>query len=151
MRLITEITGKRIGGSLYLHYSTLDTLSKHDQERVLEASEMLPEGFHWEILMLDKDFVAFIQCDEWDYIYEPIVGDRYKVFNDGRVVFKRGGVQIYHRRHLFVKPDYKGFDVQDDIKRVEWWSQYKPDTRRMGYLNWWLRFLEEIGGTRETY
>ena len=69
------------------------------------------------------------------------MGDAYKVTEDGRITLTRQKTipQIYHHKWLFVKDDYKGFDVEESKKRsIKWLSvSDKINMSKIGYKNYW--------------
>jgi hypothetical protein len=147
---VGNMIGKKIGGYHYIHKSALDTLPPRVQERVEEARKLIPSDFVYDIVQIGKDDIHFTSSPNWDIAYEPDVGDRYVVNTDGSVRYAKGRGQIFHRRHLFVKPDYRGFDMEQDKKRVEWWSSFGPDIRRIGYKKFWLDWLATLPPFQES-
>ena len=137
------MTGKRIAGVLYIHMSALATLSPELEASVATAIKQIPQGFQAVIVAIGKDFIRFAECPEWNLKFEPSVGNSFCVFGDGRTKLTKASKdnpQIYHRRHLFVLPDYKGFSVESDVERVKRWEHLSPNPRLMGRRKWWDAF-----------
>jgi hypothetical protein len=154
--------GKIVNGVQYIHNTLISKLSDDDWgkyylrartaiESVL-GNPSYPLTFKPVIISIDrkKGIVSFTECPEWDNQYEPSVGSRFTVkfakkpVND-QVKFTKANKknpQIYHRRHLFVAPDYDGFDIESDKLRVTHWHKLSPDGSRMGRRIWWDNFCK---------
>ena len=154
--------GKLVNGVQYIHNTLRTKLSDEDWGkyylRAKTAIESVlgtpgyPIMFKPVIISIDrrKGIVSFTECPEWDTEFEPSVGARCTVkfakkpVND-QVKFtkaSKNNPQIYHRRHLFVAPDYEGFDIEADKRRVARWEKFSPDGSRMGRRNWWTEFCK---------
>ncbi|HRZ18918.1 MAG TPA: hypothetical protein P5136_02585 [Methanofastidiosum sp.] len=138
---------KKVGGTKYVHYSALNQLSAKDNIRVSAAFMRIPNDFKYVIIAISKEQIDFIACDEWNDCFEPVVGDRYVV--KGRDVFYRKANQahplIFHKRYLFVNPNYKGFDYRKDKKRGEFIDRIPNLNKKMiGRLEYWFKIMEKF-------
>lgn len=164
--------GKTVAGKLYVHKSALSLVDAVLQGIVEVASWSLPEGFEFDVIrgvywnefgvakasywndrpMWHSD-VSFISAPGFDTENEPIIVSSVKV-KDGvatKIRFEsKTNPPIYHGKHLFVAPDYKGFDVEAARKRCADWNKYieKGDKNKIGRLLYWQEFLKKhnIGG-----
>jgi hypothetical protein len=51
---------------------------------------------------------------------------------------------VYHHKWLFVTGDYRGFDVEESVRRsVEWMSLEGIDCSRIGRRGYWEREVVE--------
>ena len=143
--------GKRVYGSLYFHtsllpsvFSLLSTQSKKEMKSLIKKAK---SKIDFCIIVIKKDSVQFVQSSDWDENFEPTVEDRLN-YSDGVFSLSKGSVNnplIFHRRHLFVSSEYKGFSVKEDKDRVDSWLKFSPDKSRMGRRLWWNDFLERNG------
>ena len=93
--------------------------------------------------------VSFIWCPKFNKEAEPRLAHSLKV-KDG-VVGKireesKTNPSIYHGKHLFVKPDYKGFDVEEAEKRWRSWSDKltSEEKSKIGRLQYWQQIIEKL-------
>ena len=63
----------------------------------------------------------------WDSAQEPLATTGLKV-SDGKIK-KLNINQIYHHKWLFVKDDYKGFNVDDSVKRSLAWLPLRKEDK----------------------
>ena len=136
---------KQVGDTVYVHKSNVRELPDWANARYTHAVNYI-NNWEWDIVSVNKNKISFVHCPEFNSIFEPTVGDRLTLeFNEGSMRVIKASTknpQIYHRRHLFVSPDYTGFNVQEDIERVKSWEQHNPETNKMGRRLWWEQFLE---------
>ena len=143
--------GKRVNGCLYLHTSALSTLPRNSQTMVKEASSKLPVNYRYNVVKITEkeNAVSFIWCPRFNKEAEPRLAHSLKV-KDG-VVGKireesKTNPSIYHGKHLFVMPDYKGFDVEEAEKRYKSWSGRLTSTElsKIGRLQYWEEIVERL-------
>lgn len=143
---------KRVGTSLYTHISNiselLSKLSADEQQRVVYTTSNADHKF--AIIKYNKQSknLSLIECDTWDMLNEPIVGDAhtYKLNGDYKVI--KGGVNVYHSKELFVADDYKGFDLEQAKQRTIEWNNIpniKSIKNKIGNLKFWTQLLKENG------
>ena len=152
MKMRTEIREtqemKHVGSNIYCHWTdTADHLPMMDFEMACEVVD-LDVGFKnpstWDYVKWnkrDKTF-TFTWCDDFDGKNEPVVVRQILVdpaertFKD--LVVSKDNPPIIHGKHLFVRDDYAGFDVDEARRR---WNSYQGadwlDKSRMGFLKWW--------------
>ena len=127
---------KRIGSVVWVHKSSQDELP---QDLLKRAKSKVTDPF--DVIKYDKasgDF-TFIRSKDFNTAPEPTVGDAVLVRKDGstKVMKQKSDPQIYHHKHLFVKPDYKGFDVEASKRRSERIEKLGVDKSRIGTLSYW--------------
>lgn len=144
---------KRIGSKIYLHKSALSQIKSDDQRRAIEiAKGQIPKGFKYEIISIDSQTheIAFTESPDWDDVFEPAVGNRWTFImseNWKDVKDKKYGKApisnpfIYHKRHLFVNPDYKGFDIEADKKRAKEVDALGLPTNKIGRRDYWKQHV----------
>lgn len=136
---------KKIGNIIYIHRTAIDILEKKEKQLVEECVKLIPKKFCYEIIKINlkKQEVSFIFSPNWDIAPEPFVGDSYKVnFKEKNILYsksKRNNKQIYHHKWMFVKEDYKGFDIEKSKKRSILWenSDLQFDKKKIGNWNYW--------------
>jgi hypothetical protein len=131
--------GKDIGGSLYLHRNYEDHLP--DQDNLLKAKMVLEQnhpGFKYNALKVDKNGskITFFNSPDFDTSHEPVAGPYVVV--DGKATRTGKTDAIWHHKWLWVKDDYKGFDVDAAHKRsVAWLKIPNIDFTRIGNKAFW--------------
>lgn len=147
---------KKIGGAIYIHRSNVDELSQEQLDLVwdrlagLARSEYCYALGTYEIIKITKDAVSFIDCEGWDELREPVVGNAYNVKADYSVKLtkkREKNPQIYHHKWMFVAEDYNGFDVEKEKAWSKRWQSVVPKglSSSLGSLNNWNEFLMEYG------
>lgn len=124
--------GKKIGGTLYIHKSALDVLNIHMMNAIGSATFCLEEPFKFEIIKINMKagIVSFIDSPDWDESRNPTVGDSISVnINTGKCTRRKGGSQVYHKKYLFVKPDYEGFDINEAKEWSDYWENHPAVAR----------------------
>ena len=131
---------KIIRKTLYVHR---DYVRKHVPHLCLDRALMaIPGDFPWTYVKWDKgsDVLLFVCCEDWDTAPEPVCGPMIKVWPSlfTETFPKRNNPYIIHGKHLFVEPDYTGFDWEEAKAR---WESYQGqpwlDKLRMGRKRWW--------------
>lgn len=111
--------GKEIGGKIYLHRNYAEDVIPSDiYNRAKQILKQEYPDFKYNCVEwgLKDHSVRFDEAPGFDKQREPIVGDYVTVFEDGST--KKGHTDyIWHHKWLWVKDDYKGFDV---AKSWEW-------------------------------
>ena len=139
------IAGKFIGGQLYVHK---DYASEVIPQDLLEKAKSIVGDYPHNCIMYHKakNVIRFDTAEGFDTEREPLVGDFRAVrVTDGMV--KDGKTNtIWHHKWLWVKDDYKGFDV---TKSVEWSKVWYPllksnKTIASGYPKTWVQQLEQF-------
>jgi len=116
--------GKKIKGNLYVHKSSEKVIPNLNSFKA-----KLPKGYDYDIVKYnekDKN-VSFIKSPNWNSAQEPLATTGLKV-SDGKIK-KLNINQIYHHKWLFVKDDYKGFNVDDSVKRSLAWLPLRKEDK----------------------
>ena len=127
--------GKDIGGEIYLHKQYESVVP--DQEALKAAKEKL-DGFKYNVLKFDKNGnFTFFNSPDFDTADEPVAGKYVRVGQDGKL--KEGETKsIWHHKWLWVKDDYKGFNVDESFKRSQAWLKLPDiDFARIGNKDFW--------------
>ena len=143
--------GKFIGGNIYIHKDYANILP---QNRLTEALNTLKENvFNFDYTIIrynkDKDSFAFIKSPDFDFNDEPIVGDSILISNDNSLKFtpQKKDPQIYHHKWLFVKDNYKNFDIKKSLERTIFWKEKmgtnKTLSSKIGTQSIWNSWLKE--------
>lgn len=145
--------GKKIGNQIWLHKDYIEeVMSKKDYE---DFKRNLPENYQFNILRYDakNNEIAFINSPDFDSSQEPLVGQSLRVkkfennFEISKIQESPKNPLIYHHKWLFVKDDYKGFDINESKKRsIEWKEKLGVDrtlTSKIGRLSFWNNWLKE--------
>lgn len=153
------MVGKKIGkDNVYIHSSAERELPPHLFKRVEDAADKVVEELKKRYAMSDvrqynfiithPDYIEFVEAENFDTTFEPVLGKRWRVDAHDNVIFipRPAKPRILHQRYKTVKPDYKGFDIEEDRKREEWYRSHF-DAKRMagaGFLHKWKEMLAEI-------
>lgn len=80
---------KKIGGAVYIHKSNTGSLNKYQyclvQERLNQLKKSNLPYNSYEVIKIKNDTVSFIECEGWNELREPIIGNSYNVKSDGSV------------------------------------------------------------------
>ena len=135
--------GKEIGGKVYVHKKYADKVV--DQHDLLKAISLLPKGFEYNCIMVDRNKPYVIRFDEapnFDTEREPVVGDFVEVdFNEFLIIENHSNF-IWHHKWMWVEDDYEGFDVEESYQWSKKWTQYV--THPSGSKKIWLQQIKEI-------
>lgn len=132
--------GKDIGGTIYLHKQYKDSVPDQDLLKNAEAilDKEYPE-FKYNVIKYGykNKVIGFVNSPDFDTSDEPVAGEYVNVFQDGKT--KHGSTKsIWHHKWLWVKDDYKGFDVGKSFERSEIWLQIPDiDFARIGNKELW--------------
>jgi len=120
-----ESVGKMSQYTRYIHKSALDTLPDVVLLKVNEAAKLVPKSFKWNFVIIDPKYISFVNAENFDTTYEPVLGERYKIQNGKAEHIERvSKPMILHQRYKTVKSDYKGFDIEDDKAREKWYRTH---------------------------
>lgn len=143
---------KKVGTAIYAHKSNLEeflnNLSKEEQNRIEHLLANIKNKHPYEILKYDKGNLSLIECDNWNIMNEPIVGDSHLYKKDGTEKLIKGGKTVYHSKELFVSSDYKGFDIEKAKQRTIEWNKIpniKKLKNKIGQVTFWHQLLKENG------
>lgn len=136
--------GKEIGGAVYIHKEYAHVLPDDLRQYESAVHQQYPD-FEYTIIKYDLrgQGVSFLLSPDFDTANEPLITEYVTVKPDGST--KKGKSKtIYHHKWLFVKDDYKGFNVEESIQRSRDWLAI-PDINfsRIGSSrDYWLSFLK---------
>jgi len=152
------MTGKKAGNGLYIHVSAITTLSPTKLTRVLSALISIEEhtkehdpdfkDVPYNFLIIHPNYIERVEAEDFDTTHEPVLGQRYRVDHEGNVTYiqRLGLPRVLHQKYKTVQADYKGFDIEADKKREEWYRSHF-DSKRMagaGFEHKWIPMLAEI-------
>ena len=100
--------GKLMGGRLYFHKIYTDEI----EEAPLIKDELDPVYNIIRYNRLTKE-LCLINCPNFDTENEPTIKFVWNVTKDVLTKYDNNNPMIYHHKWMFVKDDYKGFDVED--------------------------------------
>lgn len=123
--------GKDIGGYVYLHslYEGIIPIN------VLNDAKSKIGDFGYNCLKFNQESITFFNCEEFDTEPCPTVGEYIKVTSTS--VYKGYTKSIWHHKWLWVKDDYKGFDVDDSFEYSCSWVMKDIDARCIGNKEYW--------------
>lgn len=149
MRMFGKV-GKAIGGHVYLHkdYAT-DVMSpdiwEMAQEICEEADPDLFNSYNCIRYTFNNGNVRFDECPDFDTAREPHVGRYLEVSpKTGEVVRSGRSNSIFHHKWLWVKDDYKGFNVQESYDWSKLWLSKLKETAK-GTDRTWQAQLNQYG------
>jgi hypothetical protein len=130
--------GKLIGGALYFHADYVNDVPFNFSDYI-EALYKFNNNFHYNVIKWDKKRgnVTFFSSPEFNDVHEPSAGD-YVTIKKNFTAKKGYTSKIWHHKWLWVKDDYKGFDVEESFNRSQQWLQL-PDIEfaRIGNKEYW--------------
>lgn len=132
--------GKEIGGTIYLHRNYEDLIP--DQDLLNDARDILTKeylDFNYNVIKYSpkQGRVTFVLSPDFDLSDEPISGHYVAIIN-GRASKKGYSGSIWHHKWLWVRDDYRGFDVEASFQRSKLWLQIPEiDFSRIGSKSVW--------------
>ena len=143
---------KKVMKSLYVHKSNLSELGE-ENVKIVEERKKLIGDFAYDVIKFDMDTenVTFIECEEFDKIHEPMVGKQYLTKKDGEKKLMPSKGQVYHKKYMFVAPNYTGFDIEAEKNRAEKYDELlkmhedKKIKNKIGYRKKWDEVLDWMG------
>jgi hypothetical protein len=157
------MTGKKIGkDNVYIHRSAIGELPLHLQTRVVMAAILVVKSMFnrkgelkditsiYNFIITHPNYIEFVVAENFDTIYEPVLGRRYRVDTEGLVTVKGRPAKprILHQRYKTVKGDYEGFDLELDMAREMWYRAHFSgrDMAGAGFEHKWVSMIDKIGG-----
>lgn len=138
--------GKEIGGQIYFQKNYAKDICPHLYDLAKDILEEKYPTFHYNCLMYDKrkpDTLRFDEAPDFDTAREPSPKTMMSVDTSTGEITKRFSDQIWHHKWLWVKDDYKGFDVNASYEWSKEWTKYI--THPSGYINKWEDSLKKAG------
>lgn len=146
---------KKVGYSVYVHKSAinqllsyLDTQECKVLQKIISYAEQLSLSYCIIKFNKESQTVSLIQCNTWDILQEPVVGDSYCFKEDLSYKLIKGGTKVYHNKWQFVNDDYTGFDVQAAKERTKEWNKIediKLYKSKIGNKDFWHQLLQKNG------
>ena len=145
--------GKAIGSKLYVHKDYADmAIPKHIYEKAKELLYKYEPGLSFNCLCYDTKTPNIIRFDEapnFDSAREPRPGIMWTVdvsrIHEGERCYRVSySDAIWHHKWMWVKEDYKGFDVQENYEWSKLWLS-KLDEVASGSQNKWSEQLRKVG------
>lgn len=149
VRRYKGIAGKFIGGCVYVHRQYADLVVPMHQETVELLLKQFP-GFQYNVVVWDTKMqtIRFCISTDFDKATEPVVGMTVTVdLLSGSVGSLKEYKQVWHRKELWVGPDYLQFDVQAAERWTLCWSSKlagKESANGSSRENW-IKQLERHG------
>lgn len=138
--------GKEIGGQIYFHKNYVDDICPNLYELAKDILEEEYPDFKYNCLMYDKkkpDTLRFDEAPDFDSAREPMPGNMLSVDTSTGKIIKRYSPQIWHHKWLWVKDDYKGFDVEESYEWSKKWLE--KISSPSGYIDKWKAELKDAG------
>ena len=138
--------GKEIGGQIYFHKDYVDDICPNLYELAKDILEEEYHDFKYNCLMYDKkkpDTLRFDEAPDFDSAREPMPGVMLSVDTATGKIIKRYSPQIWHHKWLWVKDDYKGFDVEESYEWSKKWLE--KISSPSGYIDKWKAELKDAG------
>lgn len=136
--------GKEIGGDIYVHKNYATEIVPEDVwDFSLDVLESEYPDYEFNCIRYSPktQSVSFQEVPDFDTSREPKVGDYITVFPDGTI--KTGHSEyIFHHKWLWVKNDYKGFDVHDSWEWSRTWLNTLQETSDGNGIGRWNAQLE---------
>lgn len=144
---------KKVGSAIYAHKSNLKEFlncikDDDEQKRVKSIINKAKNEHLFEILKYDKGNLSLIECETWNTMNEPIVGDSHLYKLDGTTKIIKGGKTVYHSKEYFVANDYQGFDIEKAKQRTKEWHNIpniKNLKNKIGFVEYWHNLLRKNG------
>ncbi len=145
-----EGIGKMLGRNIWVHVSAIHTLpSDVNVKQLIDKYDSIinPSIVRYDHL---SKCVALIECNDFDLIDEPTVGNSLLIKSGGETTLTKQGKNplIYHHKWLMVSVDYKGFDIASSMKRSLLWKSLLGTnaalSSRIGRKSFWEQWTKEV-------
>ena len=145
--------GKEIGGTVYLHkdYAT-DVVPTETYREAVSILEQSRPDFQYNAVMWNPKTgaVRFDEAPDFDIAREPVVGDTVTVNPETGAVKDGHSDYIWHHKWVWVKNDYKGFDVDAAWKWSKEWLSTLPVVSDGNGIGRWNAQLDAYGLPRDS-
>lgn len=138
--------GKDIGGQIYVHkmYATF-VLGRELYEEAVHLLRIHYPDFKFNCVTYNKksNTVRFDEAPDFDTAREPIPGNMITLDLESKEFTKSYSNQIWHHKWLWVKDDYREFDVVESFQWSKTWLQYisNPSGNKIK----WEQNLKSVG------
>lgn len=115
--------GKEICGKWYVHKDYGFNLIYYCRD----AEELLPPGFKYNCLMVDRNrpyVIRFDEAPDFDTAREPHPGDFIEVNVSTKEIRRGHSDFIWHHKWMWVDDDYTGFDVGESYEWSKKWTRF---------------------------
>lgn len=143
---------KRVGYNFYVHKSNMFELyyKLEIEDRNILMNVLKSSNYDYDIIKYDKKTknVSLIECETWNKLNEPIVGDSHCYRIDGTISLVKGGTKVYHNKWQFVSNDYVGFSLEESKRRTKEWNKIngiKLLKSKIGNKDFWYKLLYDNG------
>jgi poly(A) polymerase len=140
IRRYKDNVGKLVGSSLYVHKDYADqVIPKQILKIALDIMTRARPEFRYNTLMWDvkRKIIRFDEASDFDKSSEPHVGDYVVVSLDGSFPPREGhSDSIWHHKWLWVKDDYRGFDVDKSKEWSKLWLAKLEEPAKGTDLTW---------------
>jgi len=135
--------GKQIGQQIYAHKLYMNQIIP--QDILKKALEQMP-SFKFNTIVWNKKekTIRFDSAENFNTAREPTAGEYIKVNYKTNSIKKGVTNSIWHHKWMWVKDDYKGFDVQESFEWSKKWLG-KLNTTAKGSSRCWELQLKEVG------
>lgn len=142
-RSIKYGVGKEIGGKVYFHKKYFDKVI--DVDDFLKAASLLPYGFIFNCIMVDRKkpyIIRFDEAPDFDTSREPHPGDFIEVDLNTLLIRKGHSDLIWHHKWMWVRDDYDGFNVEESYQWSKKWTAVV--THPSGSRRIWLEQIASL-------
>jgi len=144
--------GKKIDKNIWFHKKYINDFMTNEMFNYYIKD--IPKSFSFDIIRYNEKEkeLMLIKTKDFNSSHEPIIEDSYKIsiINSVKINYKKSTLEnplIYHHKWLFVKDDYKGFDVSESKKRSHEWKSVlgvnKELSVKIGRKLFWDNWLIE--------
>lgn len=141
--------GKYIGGALYFHRDYIDDVL-YEINYFIQDNPDITNDFNIIKLVLSPFSVSFINSPDFDTADEPTVTESWNYIPVAskwtHMTFDKNP-PVYHHKWLFVKDDYRYFDVEAAKRRSEWVEALPVNKYTIGFQKQWNKILEKFGSS----
>lgn len=148
---------KKVVNCYYYHLSDvknlIDSLNDEEIKAWKKAISLVDEYieknkiFWFDVVKFDKKNCnfTFIYCKDFDNEREPEITLCILVKKNQEIKVMKGRGQIYHAKYMFVKENYRGFNIEESKKWYETWNKIIPKElkKNIGYKKNWIEILEK--------
>lgn len=146
--LPSDMVGKRVRGSVYVHASGRSCLSQEHQA-LLRQAEAMSDGFRWNVARLGRSDVTLLDYDSFDDDPFPSLRASLKIdLRSGRRAartFGEANAPILHRKELLLPPDDARAGVWTELTCALLDAGAFADSHQIGRRKPWQSRLDSLG------
>ncbi len=145
-----QLVGKKLGHWVWFHVNYLSLMTDKDEYRAI-ITVLHSYASDANIVKLNEKSREYqlISCPRFNEDNEPALAYTF----DSKSLTKRSyrnNPPVFHQKHLFVRPDYIGFDLMDSESRTATWKSLVPTSDNGFYLKigrqrYWNEWLAKNG------